>query len=242
MLTSLAIHPASRQGSASAITLAQSIQNASFASSSVTLTLLGAVTAGDLLVVASFSSASPDPTITSITGGGVTWAKAVGVDETHAGHGYVEIWYGTGASGASNAVTITYSAVPTAAATLFDWSGADALDQTGSATDGGVSVSSWSSPSLTPSVANELFIAMCTSGNGPSPGTSGGWVVPSGQSTYGKVAYLVATDALAHSESYTQGGSYGYGVVIASFEPAAGGTPNPGTGVVAQAVGRSSVI
>jgi hypothetical protein len=76
----------------------------STATNSLTVNLAAAPQPGDALVV--WSGAANNATITSISGGGVTWVAGTTVPYNS---GDNEIWYGLQSSGAGTSITLTYS-------------------------------------------------------------------------------------------------------------------------------------
>ena len=78
----------------------------------VTPTLAGGVTAGDALVLVIADQSSNSAIVSSVSGGGVTWAKATSTGST--ANGDAEIWYGLNSSGTGGSTAITVNLRATA--------------------------------------------------------------------------------------------------------------------------------
>lgn len=130
----------------------QQTSNSGTLSSSLVLTLGTNVTAGDAVII-EVGTSSTDATVSSISGCGVIWYRATGIDQG-TGLGDVEIWYGSDSSGGSGVATITFSGVCTNSANLTEWPDFELLDRTNAGTG-----NSPSTPSITPTRTNELVIA-----------------------------------------------------------------------------------
>ena len=146
---------------------------ASHSGSTETVTLPGNVTAGDGLTL-SFENVFDTKTISSVTGGGGTWAKA-NQENNSASSADDEVWYlqsSTGGSGTSSiTVNLSGTAADTYAVNVAEWRGALALDRAPTGTTG--TGTTLSAPSLTPIYTNEIVLASGGAKNSAS-GTMGG--------------------------------------------------------------------
>jgi hypothetical protein len=108
-----------RAGASSPITLVQESSNAVVGSTSMTLTLASPVQAGDALI-ATFNNTHDALTVTSVSGGGVTWHLANSYDDHLTADS--EIWYGLDAPAGSATVTVNLSGTATGAPqTIAGW-------------------------------------------------------------------------------------------------------------------------
>lgn len=188
------------------------------ASCVVTIT---APNAGNALIA--FIGYTSSASVTSVSGGGVTWVKAA--SDTGTTNEGCDIWYGLGSSGVGTSVTVTMPGVNTGIqVNVAEFSGviaSSALDQTNS-TAAGISTAPLSN-SITPAQNNELVVALLSAGAsnttaGPTNGftaltqaTNNGFVAP---------AYIVQTTAGAVTTGWTLAASTGWNVNVASFKAA----------------------
>ena len=194
----------------------------------VTPTLPNGVTAGDALILVVADESDSDSAVSSVSGGGVTWALAESsVADTN--HGVSEIWYGldsTGTSG-STAITVHLSAATNVQiADVSEWSGIASFDSAAvnNAKGTGTSICAGS---VTPHEDNELLIsdAYLLAGYTSQPAASNGFTEltqrPGGSGYYrGYGAYLVDASSSSISTTWTQsGGTEYWSAAIAAFEP-----------------------
>jgi hypothetical protein len=201
-----------------------SFTGASGTSLAVTIT---APTAGNALVLTLTGNAFPR--ISSISGGGVTWAvlKASDFNNWNA-----EVWYGLDSSGSGTTVTITMGATGNAAVNVSEWSGiktASAADTTNTNSATGTAVTTGS---VTPSAAPALVIGVTAHNDtaSPSAGPDGGFTALTqviGSSMVNNSAYLIQTSAAAANPGWTLAGSVTWeatagvllGVAVAISDP-----------------------
>jgi hypothetical protein len=165
-------------------TFVQTATNSVNTNSVLTVNLGSAPNAGDALVL--WSSVTGSNVISSISGGGVTWANGTNVG---AGSGNPEIWYGLNSSGVGTAITITYSGSDDMAAVVAEFSGvaaSGALDAASASHCGSATPATL--PSITTTNADDLLLAVYGVSNAStiygvtSPQTSRYWVDFSTQS------------------------------------------------------------
>ncbi len=199
---------------------------------SVTPTLTNGVTAGDALILVIADQSSNNDIVGSVSGGGVTWAKATSTGST--ANGDAEIWYGLNSSGSSGSTAITVNLSGTASqktnvqiADVSEWSNvatSGALDQFTNANNTTASISAGS---VTPSVSGELVIsdAYLLNGNTTQPAPTNGFTPltqnAGGSGFYrGYAAYLVDGATSSISTTWTEpGGPGSWSAAIATFEP-----------------------
>ncbi|MGO9855004.1 MAG: beta strand repeat-containing protein, partial [Acidimicrobiales bacterium] len=196
--------------------------------SSVTPTLTSGVTAGDALVLTIADQSSNSAIVSSVSGGGVTWAKATSTGTT--ANGDAEIWYGLNSSGTSGSTVITVTlnhSTNVQIANVSEWSGVattGALDKTNNANNNTASISAGS---VTPTVSGELIIsdAYLLNGNTTQPAPSNGFTslaqMPGTTGNYrGYAAYLVDGSTTSISTAWTEpGGAGSWAAAIATFKP-----------------------
>ncbi|TAL07788.1 MAG: hypothetical protein EPO00_08515, partial [Chloroflexota bacterium] len=201
------------------------------AATSMTVTLPATPVAGDALIATvgiNFSTVS----VTSITGGGGTWAPVV----TKAGTGTAtETWAALNvAGGGSTTITITFSGSAKGAASVAEFSGiaqASAVDATGSVTGG--STTAVSSGNATTTNATDLVVAAVGWRTGAAPTTSPGspWTNLADQvnsSISNATAWQITSATGTYSAAWTLGASTpGYDGTIAAFKRVAGGDTTP---------------
>lgn len=203
------------------------------ASPAITLT---SVVAGNLLVLVATAlrTTSPVPVLSSVSGGGATWARAVPLaSAAGTDNAAVEIWYGTGGTGGSITVTPTWpQANSNADYALMEVSGAASvspLDTTGSQNNTPATTTA-PCPVLTPGVANCLFVAGTIAYGTLTQATlplTNSFVIQTTSGTIGGAATFIATDALAHGTTFTQNTSAASVSVAATFKPPGAGTREP---------------
>lgn len=100
---------------------------------STAFTLASAPLVGDTLIL-SYGIGDCAGVISSVTGGGVTWAKAIAYNDYSDGcaDGDTEIWYGLASTGTSSTVTLTYTASLSGCTcdgfNITEWSGVGGFD------------------------------------------------------------------------------------------------------------------
>ena len=194
----------------------QTITNTGAAVATLTLTLPSNPTAGDFIVVGVGIDYASATTVATMVSTNDTFVKA-GVVSAGANL-EAEIWYAANIVGGANSksILITPSATPTGlGAYAFEFSGllaASPLDQNNGA-------ASLTTPTLTPGVANELFVAVAANFN--SLTNAGGWTgftaLTGGSGHYG-FGYLIATDSATHATTFG-GSALAPQSKIASFKP-----------------------
>jgi YHS domain-containing protein len=213
------------------IALVQESSNATVGSNSLTLTLSNPVQAGDALV-ASFENSHDGLTVTSISGGGVSWQQA-NIENADAYEiADSEIWYGLSSTGGPATVTVNLSGITSSVfyvLNVSEWSGVGGLDQAPPGTFDNVGSTPALAPSITPSTSGDLFIGVIgASGPAVVSGAPGGgfsaFPVPAGVG-HTSFGYLVATDSSPHQYSQPLTGAGLWCGTAASFYPASGSSP-----------------
>ena len=215
------------------ITLVQDSSQATASSTSLAVTLPQPVRAGDALL-ASFNNTHDLLTITSISGGGVSWARGnqENDDQTTADS---EIWYGLDATAGPATVTVNLSGktdqqFPYYALNISEWSGVAALDQNPAGTVQHSQSTLALAPAITPATSGDLFIGvMGAYGNCIASGPPGGGFTPFPIETglpdqgiqHTGYGYLVATnaDTQRYSQQLTQNTPCEWSATAASFVP-----------------------
>lgn len=125
----------------------------------------------------------------------------------------------------STIVTFTYSGVTTAGinslGTVDEFSGQSGspLDNAPAAAAGNGTLIT--SPTATQSASNGLFYAaLGNASSGTGSGLTAGWVNTTGSTGAQVIAYLISTDALSHSVSWTSSTSQSWSAVIVSYKHA----------------------
>ena len=187
------------------------------------LTLPGAPKPGNALILCVCNYLGD--TVTSVTGGGVTWQPyAQFLLTTGGGSGTAEIWAGFRGSGASSQVSLgqTYSGGYNNVATVMEWAGLAGFDKA-SGTSNQMALVNVQTPSLTPAGPGELIIGVATETNGTTAGATapfqqvGTFFSAGGGSA--AAAYEIAATAAAVSTSWTQNMAGTYATAIAAFKP-----------------------
>jgi hypothetical protein len=185
-----------------------------------TATMPVSVTPGNALIL--LSGIVPTTTISSISGGGVTWVKAI----AFAGSGgETEIWYGFNSTGVGTSIAVTYAASVAAttnsAFTVQEWSGYGILRATASGNVTAAS-SSYTVPAVTCNQGDLIVICDDINVGGPTgnpvDGANTGQFYNSG--TADVIGYVTAP--AAGSQTVTMAGTTGNsgGFVVAAFGPA----------------------
>lgn len=185
----------------------------------ITCTLSQAAVPGDTLIA--YVSYNNVLTVSSISGGGVTWALT-GASNTQA-NADDEIWHGLNSSGSGTTITITMSGtitVGTARATVVEFSSVGALDITGT-TNNGVT-SAITTATITPtSSLNEVIVASYK-GNGFVSGPTNSFIALNTLNTSFQPAYILAASTSgSYSTSWTAS-TGGWNSLIASFSASRG--------------------
>jgi hypothetical protein len=213
-------------------TLRQS-QTVTISASSAIVTIMlpsaGLKTDTLILPIANYSG---NDSVSSITGGGGTWMKAAGPEIIQNATGTAEIWYAPNISPGERVVTITFAQTlmttpvgSSGVATLTEWQGLRAAPFDKSAQNEGAGTTSFSSPPITPSLPNQLFIAVATTQRYGASLASGAWTELGQFSAmsegYSDAVYLVASSSDAEAASGTQGTGPGdsWVIVLATFKP-----------------------
>ncbi|HET9410040.1 MAG TPA: FG-GAP-like repeat-containing protein [Candidatus Sulfotelmatobacter sp.] len=214
------------QNTTSTVTLTPSlIQQATSTASSGTslLTTLASTPKASSTLVITIGNGSTAATVSSISGGGVTWVKG-GTSKTSRDS---EIWYGLNSSGSGtkNVTTTLASACSgTCIINISEWSGimaASALDA--SSTRTGSAVTKVVSPTSTTAYANDLIVA--TERNSTSSALTAGptfafTALSTASSSSGNSAYDAVTTTVTTSTSWTFTTGTNFDSVIAAFEAA----------------------
>ena len=205
---------------------AQTLVQQHIASNGYTVSLpvtIAAPQAGDLLVV-NVSCTDASQTISSVTGGGVTWVRAAH-SNTHA---IADVWYGPNSSGSGTTVTVATTSNTNLYATVTEWSGMTAVAiQDGSGGSNNGASATLITATLTTANANDLIIgtAVNTAGFTASSGPTNSFIAlntPGGTVQYN--AYRVGPVAGNYSTSWTTSGSAFWDTAIAAFKAAPAAT------------------
>jgi hypothetical protein len=209
------------------IALVQESSNATVGSNSLTLTLSNSVQAGDALV-ASFNNTHDGLTVTTISGGGVSW-KLANIETDNTVTADSEIWYGLDATGGPATVTVDLSGTTDGvfyALNVSEWSGVGGLDQAPPGILDHVGSTPALAPAITPSTSGDLFIGVigCSDPaivSGPPGGGFSAFPVATNiyHTSYG---YLVATDASTHQYSQPLSEAGIWSGTAAAFYPQTG--------------------
>lgn len=204
---------------------------------------------GDVICLGIFEG-STSITVSSISGGGASWARAGSPFVTSAGGtGNLEIWYGTVTSVGSSTITVTYSGSVTSTTCEIDgcqFTNGNTATTWGVDTTGGLnnttSATTIAYPSLTAASAGELYygkgvIGTGTAGTTGTPATAGffsdGFSDPY---AYGLPTAAGAYQPVQNTSASTPSSTFG-ALLIASVPAPA--SPAPGR-VVGQAVSRAA--
>ncbi len=195
--------------------------------SSVTPTLSTGVTAGDALILVIADQSSNSATVSSVSGGGVTWAKATSTGTTSDGD--AEIWYGVNSSGTSGSTVISVSLSGTTNVQIADvseWSGVattSALDKSAHATGSSATISAGS---ITPTESGELIISdaylayLNSSTVAPTNGFTPLTELPGSTGYYrGYAAFLGDATSTSITTTWAEPGSGAWAAAIATFKP-----------------------
>lgn len=205
----------------------QSVGQVSSTGSSVVITIANPAAGNNLYALC--ASANTTPTVTNITGGGVTWSVSPAI--SIATNKYASIWEGTNSSGAGTTVTVNFSGV--VGANLDCWvvefsgvSTSSSLDTTGSNSGNSATPSATLSPD--PATGNnELMLFIEKRGGSYSSGPTNGFTrLAQGTANGASLAayQVVSSTSGTYSTGFTVTISNVWAAVIASFKAAAGGS------------------
>ena len=194
-------------------------------------TLPSGVTPGDALVLVIADQSSNNDIVGSVSGGGVTWAKATSTGST--ANGDAEIWYGLNSSGTSGSTAITVNLSGSASqktnvqiADVSEWSNVATSGALDKSTNANNTTASISAGSVTPTVAGELVIsdAYLLNGNTTQPTPTNGFTSltqnPGPPNYRGYGAYLLDGSTSSISTTWTEpGGAGSWSAAIATFMP-----------------------
>src|ERR1019366_7555265 len=203
------------------------VQNSSTETASGTtekVTLVSNVTAGDGLVLL-FSNADDTNTVSSVSGGGVTWTRVDQENDDAAGTADTEIWYGLGSTGGAGTTTITVTLSGTVAKAypinVSEWSGIGGVDQAPAGTFNHTGSAVADGPSITPTKSDDMFVAAVGANSTVTGAPGGGFsALTAAGASASAFGYLIATDSSSHQ--YTQGltSSATWSGIGAAFSPA----------------------
>ena len=175
---------------------------------SMEVTGLMGIRRGDGLVVAIFAESGQGsgayPTVTAVSGGGVTFTKAATYQLEPFPYFTMELWVGTDSSGGQTTVTAQLAGGALADGALFvgEFSGLASSPYDRSATNAGTAdVTTYTTPSVAPSEPGELFWAVGRWPNvkGTSPNSPWSGLISGVDSS------LVSLDTIASGSSAQQG-------------------------------------
>jgi hypothetical protein len=184
--------------------------------------LAQAVTPGDGLVLL-FGNATNAVSVSSVSGGGVTWTRAAQENDDQV-TADTEVWYGLSSTGGSKTVTLTLSAsaVKIYPLNVSEWSGIGGLDHAAPGTVNHSGSSTASVASITPSGSGDLFVGAVGANASISGSPGGGFSTLSSDGLPGiGFAQLVAADAAAHQYTQSLATSTIWSGIGAAFYPAA---------------------
>ena len=192
------------------------------------VTLPANVTPGDGLVLL-FSNVTDGNTVSSISGGGVSWQEA-NIENDNAFTADSEVWYGLGSTGGAGTATITVGLSGTAAKAypinVSEWSGIGGLDQVPAGTFDHTGSSVADAPSITPTQSDDLFVA-AVGANSTTTGSPGGGfsALSNDGATHVAFGSLVATDSASHQFTQALTQSTTWSGTAAAFYPQTAATP-----------------
>ena len=206
---------------ANAATLIQQATSTASSGTSLSTTLASNPNAGDALVL-TLGAAPSSTSISSISGGGVTWAKAARSSTNRDS----EVWYGLNSSGSGKNVTTTLSTACSGSCliNISEWSGiatSSALDATSTRTGSAVTIVT--SPTSTTSNQNDLIIATerGTTSSVLTAGPTGAFTALAGaSSSVGNSTYDVVTATVTTSTKWTFTSATSFDSVIAALKAA----------------------
>ncbi len=206
---------------ASVIKLVQSASSTSGSGSTRTVSLPSSVTKGDAVVLQFVNTYDSTGTVSSVSGGGVTWHRATQENDDLV-TADSEIWYGLGSSGGSGSATVTVT-LSTSTSSPYsiaasEWSGVGGLDQAPSGLLDHTGSTPAKAPVITPSATGDLFIGVVGTNGTASGAPGGGFTALSARSDTG-LGYLVATDAATHQYSQGLSSSTTWSGTAAAFSP-----------------------
>lgn len=197
--------------------LVQQATSSASSGTSLDTNLSSAPRTGDMLIL-TYGGSPVSSTISSISGGGVTWIKAVG---SHTNRDS-EIWYGLNASSSGTNVTTTISTACTSNCliNISEWAGmatSSALDAT--STRNGF-LATIPSPTSTTSNANDVVLTTEREvGVSLASGPTGAFAaLATASSSNGNSAYDIVTTTVTTSTSWTFATSTQFDTVIAAFK------------------------
>ncbi len=211
----------------SASPIQQAVGRQIAAAGTITVTLAAAAAAGNNLI-ASVGTDDETVTVTSITGGGVTWRRIRQTTGNGTGKSTAEIWSGEASSGAGTTILVGMSvASAEKIANVSEWSGLITVtpeDQTGGTNGSSVSPSSGTTPTTTQ--ANELCIgAVATHGTAtPSAGPTNSFTNFTSGTIGSTLQLLSAYRVVSATGSYSTGWTMAtntWAGAIATFKAAA---------------------
>jgi hypothetical protein len=224
------------------------------ATNSITVTLGGAPTSGNILICTVTTTGESYRSIDSLTQTNVVWNKQLTADDGCGGVNVRnEIWYGIVSASAGTELIIALSGTPNygATANVCEYSGmltADYLDKT--ATNSGSSSSPDTGITLETTQATELWIGLTVAANAgftQSTPTNGFTLLDGAANNYANQAYLekiVSSTATANSGTTASGAGSWAGIIatfIATAAPPA--IPSKGSNIAAiMAIINSKVI
>ena len=188
--------------------------------SGTTVALSGVSTSNALiLVITSFSGGD---TVSAVSGGGGTWAKAIGFSAINAGgNGTGEIWYNLTPTGGTTDVSVTFTTTANSpSVTLAEFAGGVVgLDGTATFNPASGGTSNYTDPVYAPTHANCLVVSVS---GFQSLGAQANWTAfsnwSSGSNAYNWAAYLLATGTSSVAPSGNAGGG-GVAVAVVAFYP-----------------------
>jgi RHS repeat-associated protein len=209
--------------------------------SSITVTLPANVTAGDALVLMVADDPSSSlPTVSSVTGGGVTWVKGAAGGTTAAGDD--EVWYGVGSTGGSGTTTITATmtaGTDTLAAYAAEFSGVASVSPLDVANTASGTSATATTPTLTTTTPGDLVIETSNLYNAVTSSPASPWIDVAGPTEPGgahvnPIAYQTDPTTGPISTSWSQGSSAPFATAAIALKPMAAATaqtPGPITQV-----------
>lgn len=184
--------------------------------SSYTITRAG-VTAGNMLVIW-HCGVDTLSAVSTVSGGGATWAKQQGGSSSVRG----ELWVGTGTTGGSITITITPASPDCVGGTMYEVSNAASVETSSLVTHG--VATTIVTPTMTPLVTGDLVLVGAGMGNSPTSNPSAPWTDSAGP-TENPGAFTFAPSAYQASTTASTGYSATWGTATA-------GTAGMGFGII----------
>lgn len=151
-----------------AIAVVQAVASAGVGSTTTCVCTITATQAGSVLLIIIGSQSFG---VSSISGGGGTYALA---EPAANSHNIGELWIGTGVAGGTTTFTITFAGTTNSAAQVLEVTGLQATPTDTKTNAGGASTAPAAGP-ITPTTAVNLVVGFSVTNTAPTAGPSGGF-------------------------------------------------------------------